>query len=218
MRKRRALVGILLVLFLGALNVFLYAQPSIEELTGRIESLEKTIGELKKSSAEKDDIISFLKEQQSSVYQNANIALESVDKAIANLTVNVDRLSDLMTAVVLLIGVAFPIVTFFIQSKLDKKRIEGVEDKLVDVNEQAKALETRLSIKLEEAREQLSAEVNRAIGYSLEAKQWAAESKTSELLSKAHASKELDKKIELFTQIIGIDSENSAAFENRATA
>lgn len=34
-----------------------------------------------------------------------------------------------------------------------------------------------------------------------------AESKTSELLSKAHASKELDKKIELFTQIIGIDSE-----------
>ena len=220
MRRRRVLVGISLIVFLVAFNVFLYAQPSLEELTRRIESLEEAMRELTKSSTEKDDIISFLREQQSSVFQNASIALENVDRAIANLTVNVDRLSDLMTAVVVFIGVAFPIVTFFIQSKLDKKRIDQVHSRLDEVREEAKKTGEELQVKLEQAKNSLDERIEKALSISSEAKKWADKSKASEFFNRAYsamATLSIDEQVQLYSEAIKLDPENAEAYFQRGT-
>jgi len=114
MGKRKALVGISLILFLVVLNVFLYAQPSLEELTGRIESLEEALRELTKSSTEKDDVIGFLREQQSNVYENANHAIRSVDSTVGALSLVVIIAAGL-------IGIAGPISIGNLRMEFDEK-------------------------------------------------------------------------------------------------
>jgi len=212
MMKRKALVWIFLMVIS---SVILYAQPSMEELSAELDNLQRTIQDLKTNNERMNYIITFLKDQQSSTYQNADNVFESVNRAIENLTMNVDRLSDLVTVVVLIVGIAFPIVTFFVQSRLDKKRIDQVDSKLDEVREEAKETGEKLEVKLEQAKNSLDERIEKALSISFEAKKWADKSKASEFFNRAYsgaATLRIDEQVQLYSEAIKLDPENADAY------
>jgi tetratricopeptide (TPR) repeat protein len=118
-------------------------------------------------------------------------------------------LAIIIAALVSIVGIGIPVINSDM-----KRQIDDIKKVVEDASKKAE----KAKDKAEEAKDKAEAAKQDAEIFNEKAKESEKAAKASELFAKALAEKDLDKQIELFSEVLKLDSMNADALNNRGIA